>query len=131
MQQSNAPDRPGPAGRYIEQDLEDAEVYLGTEVLVHEKAMPEHYREAVAHLDQVLAKMLDPEQVEEIAYAIAGVVGAAETVQLRIGFSLGRTWAAFGELTVADACRAVEAAGGNPGRALAEVVERELAGVVQ
>jgi hypothetical protein len=115
--------------RKADLDLEEAEAYLWFQVLTHEQAWPPHYPEAIHRLDAILAKMLDPEQVEEVRDAVVQVLGAVETVQLRIGFSLGRTWGAYGELTEADACRAVEAAGGNPGRALAEVIEHELAGI--
>lgn len=112
-------------------DLEEAEAYLWRAVLNYDQSWPEHYREAAARLSVILAKHLDDDAGDEVLDAVAELVGAAETVQYRIGFSLGRTWTAYGELTEADACRAVEAAGGNPGRALAEVVEHELAQVVQ
>jgi hypothetical protein len=128
MDQSNAP---GPAGRHVERDLEDAEDYLSRQVLVHAGVWPEHYREALGRLEALVAKMLDDDQADELADALAGFVGTVEAFQLRIGFSLGRTWAAFGELTDADCCRALEAAGGNPGRAFVEAVERELLGIVQ
>lgn len=116
--------------RKAELDLEEAEAYLWRSVLTHEEAWPEHYREAAAHLEAVLAKHLDGDSLDEVQDAVVELAGAAETVQYRIGFSLGRTWGVYGELTEADACLAVEQAGGNPGRALAEVVEHELAQVV-
>lgn len=117
--------------RKADLDLEEVEAYLGTEVLTCEQAWPPHYQDAVHRLELTLAKFLDPEQLDEVEDAIAGFAGAVDGVQLRIGFHLGRTWGAYGELTERDACLAVEAAGGNPGRALAEAVERELAQVVQ
>lgn len=118
-------------GNAAEHSLEQAEAYLWGAILPHERAWPEHYRESAARLIVLLAKMLDPEQVEEVVSATAGAMGASEAFHLRVGFHLGRLWGAFEELTDADVCRAVQAAGGNPGRALAEVVEAELAEVAE
>jgi hypothetical protein len=126
MHQPNAEQQPK-----ADLDLEEAEGYLWRAIFNYEQAWPEHYREAAARMAVVLAKHLDNDQGDEVLDVAAELVGAAETVQLRIGFMLGRLWGAFGELTEADICRAVEAAGGNPGRALAEVVEEQLAGVIQ
>jgi hypothetical protein len=114
-----------------DQDLEEAEAWLWENILTAEQAWPEHYREAAHQLGRVLAKFLDPEQVDEVLDAVVEAISAAETVALRVGFDLGRTWTAYGELEQLDICRAVEKAGGNPGRVLAEVVEHELAKVVQ
>lgn len=114
-----------------DQDLEEAEATLWESILTNERAWPEHYREAANRLDMVLAKFLDPDQAEEILDAVVEAIGAAESTTLRIGFDLGRTWGAYGELEQLDICRAVEVAGGNPGRALADIVEHELARVVR
>ena len=116
--------------RKAEQDLEETEAYLWETVLTNERAWPEHYREAAHRLDAILAKHLDEDGQEEVLDAAVQLLGAAETVAIRIGFSLGRTWTAYGELTEADACRAVEEAGGNAARVFVEVVERELLGIV-
>lgn len=116
--------------RKAEQDLEETEAYLWENVLTNERAWPEHYREAAHRLDAILAKHLDEDGQEEVLDAAVQLLGAAETVAIRIGFSLGRTWTAYGELTEADACRAVEEAGGNAARVFVEVVERELLGIV-
>jgi hypothetical protein len=120
-----------PLDRYATLDLEEAEAYLSLQVLNHAGAWPEHYREALGRVEALAAKMLDDDQADELADAVAGLVGSAEAIQLRVGFRLGRIWAAFGEITEADCCQALEAAGGNPGRALAAAVDSYLAEVVQ
>jgi hypothetical protein len=113
--------------RNAEHELERAEDYLQTAILPIWRAWPEHYRETSDSRGWALAKFLDPEQVDEVLEFISTAEDAGAGFMLRIGFHLGRLYGGFGELTDADVCRAVEAAGGNPGRALAEVVDHELA----
>jgi hypothetical protein len=116
--------------RVAEHDLERAETYLHELVLVDERAWPPHYQEAAHRLDAVLDKYIGHDGPAEVLDAVLELVGAAESVQLRIGFHLGRYFAAQGELSHLNICRAVETAGGNVGRVFVEVVERELLGIV-
>jgi hypothetical protein len=113
-------------------ELERAEDYLQTFILSTWRAWPEHYRELSDGRGWALEKFLDTSQVEEVMEFIGQAEDAASGFMLRIGFVLGRLEVTSVDgLTDADVCRAVEAAGGNPGRALADYVERELAGVVR
>ena len=119
------------AQRNAGHELERAEDYLQTFVLPTRKAWPEHYREASDSLGWFLAKFLDPGQVEEVREFISTVEDAGQSFLLRVGYVLGRLEVTSEDgLTDADVCQAVEAAGGNPGRALADYVEAQLAGVV-
>jgi hypothetical protein len=111
-------------------ELERAEDYLQAFILPTWRAWPEHYREASDSRGWALAKFLDDHQVEEVLEFITTAEDAACAFMLRIGFVLGRLEVTSEDgLTDADVCRAVEAAGGNPGRALADYVEAQLAGV--
>jgi hypothetical protein len=113
-------------------ELEIAEDYLQSAILPVWRAWPEHVRESSDSRGWALEKHLDPDQVEEVLEFICTAEDAVAGFMLRVGFHLGRLSAVAEDgLTDADVCRAVEAAGGNPGRALAEVVEHELAGVIQ
>jgi hypothetical protein len=99
--------------RAAETVVETAEARL-EEVLLADRAWPEHYREAYGHLAAVVGKMLDDDQADELAGAMATLAQAGEGFHLRIGFALGRIYAAFGEVAPADVRWSVEQAGGRP-----------------
>jgi hypothetical protein len=109
---------------------ERAEDYLYRDVLPAREAWPEHYREAEDQAGDLLDSFLGPAQSDELVGALGVQMAAGEGFHLRIGFELGQRFALAGTITQADVCAAVLEAGGNPGRALADIVEADLAEVI-
>jgi hypothetical protein len=109
--------------------FEEAEDYLYGAIMPARQAWPEHLREATDDAQELLSRL--PEDAEEeLIEVLIRERNATDAFHLRVGFELGRKYAAQGWLSRADVCEAVLAAGGNPAQALADLVDDELAEVV-